>query len=114
MVGVLMFGKWVRGASVIFFCDNMGVVRQTVNGAAKELDAKVLAHCFHLHACKLQMRVWIEYVNTLSNCSDGGSREGISCKLALQLGIPLRQIPCPLLHDSFPRPSLQFNAVRLA
>jgi hypothetical protein len=103
----------VGGFSRIF-CDDMGVVHQAVNGYAKELDAKLLSHCFHVHAARLQIRSWIEYVNTLSNCSDGGSREGVSCKLAQRLGIPLRYIACPIVHDFFPRPSLQLEAVRLA
>jgi hypothetical protein len=68
----------------------MGVVHQAVNGSAKELDAKLLSHCFHLHAARLQIRSWIEYVNTLSTSSDGGSREGVSCKLAQRLGITLK------------------------
>jgi hypothetical protein len=114
MVGLLVFRNLLHGSSVIVFCDNMGVIHQAVNGTASEPDAKLLAHCFNLHAHTLELKVWLEYVNTLSNLADGGSRIGISCEMAARLGIPLRFIACPKLHDNFPRPDLQTNAVRLA
>ena len=38
---------------------------------------------------KLKAFTWFEYVASASNCSDGGSRDGVHCKLAKKLGIEL-------------------------
>jgi hypothetical protein len=114
MIALLIFGDVLRGSSAIAFIDNMSALHSIVNGSSSTADIKLLAHCFSLIACDLELTIWLEYVNTLSNCSDGGSRVGVLCQLAASLNVPLRTIACPILHDEFPRPSLQREAIKLA
>ena len=47
---------------------------------------------------KFGVHAWFDYVESESNVADGGSRDGITDKMAAELGIPLMQAE----HISFP------------
>ena len=57
---------------------------------------------FAIRANELEIQTWIEYVNTLSNLADGGSRVGAACECAKANGITLRDVECPRLPSDFP------------
>ena len=81
--------------------DNMGVLCNIVNGSSRQLDAGTLVFALHLKLARLNATCWWEWVESESNCSDGGSRVGICCPLAASLGIPLVEVPFPCLPGNF-------------
>ena len=86
---ILQWPELLRNSSAIFFMDNMRVLCNLVNGSSRELDAGTLSFAMHLRLAALNTSCWWEWVASESNCSDGGSREGITCPMAQSLGIPL-------------------------
>ena len=102
---LLQYGDLLRDTSSIFYIDNMGVLCNIVNGAARELDAGTVTFALHLRLAELKASVWWEWVESESNCSDGGSRVGITCPVASGLGITLEEIPFPPIPLEFMRMS---------
>ena len=95
------WGKELQGTSAIFFIDNMGVLCNIVNGSSRQLDAGSLTFALHVRLASLNLACWWEWVQSESNCSDGGSRVGITCPVARHLGIQLVHIPFPSLPANF-------------
>lgn len=100
---VLEWPELFKDASAIAYIDNMGVLCNIVNGSSRACDAGTLVFALHLQLARLNSAIWWEWVESESNCSDGGSRVGICCPLAAQLGIELVERPFPLLPDNFMR-----------
>ena len=101
-LALFYFGDALACAAPISFLDNMGVLFAIVNGASPSRDMASLAFGLHLQMAKLKAHTWFEYVASASNCSDGGSRDGIHCKLAAKLGIELTCKGLPLPPRGFP------------
>ena len=99
--GLLHWTRIVRDCSCISYIDNMGVLCNIVNGAAKQIDAGALTWALCLRLARLNTSMWWEWVESASNCSDGGSRVGISCPVAKSLGIQLKEVPFPVLPENF-------------
>ena len=93
--------RFNKGA--IFYIDNMGVLCNIVNGSSRALDAGTLVFAIHLRMARLNITAWWEWVESESNCSDGGSRVGVSCPLAKELGIPLVELPFPTVPRNYLR-----------
>ena len=96
--------KWphlMMNESAIFYIDNMGVLCNIVNGASRAEDASTLIFALHLRLAKLNAKCWWEWVESESNCSDGGSRVGTLCPLAADLGIPLVEHAFPSIPANF-------------
>jgi hypothetical protein len=106
LLGIMLaFGSFteaLRSHSVIAFCDNMAALQGAINGSSSAIDLCAFAHMLALRLNTLSVRLYIEYVQTLSNIADGGSRTGITCKDAKACNIVLREIACPSLPNSFP------------
>ena len=100
---VLHWGQLIKDASVIFYIDNMGILCNVVNGSARQLDAGTVTFALHLQLASLRSSVWWEWVESESNCSDGGSREGITCPIAKELGITLKEVDFPDIPAHFMR-----------
>ena len=98
---VLRWPNLLKDRSAVFFVDNMGVLCNIINGTSSQLDAGSLTFALHLRIATLQITPWWEWVESDSNCSDGGSRIGITCPLARELGIHMSQMPFPRLPDDF-------------
>ena len=79
----------------------MGVLCNIVNGASRAFDAGTLVFALHLQLAKLNATVWWEWVESESNCSDGGSRVGVFCPLAKMLRIPLVDCAFPEFPADF-------------
>ena len=54
-----------------------------------------MSHALALRMSALRVAVWFEYVSTLSNISDGGSRIGTACEMAVAMKIALQDAECP-------------------
>ena len=98
---ILQWPDLLRDSSTIFWIDNMGVLCNIVNGASRELDAGTLTFAMHLRLVNLNATCWWEWVASESNCSDGGSREGVTCPMARKLGISLVRKQFPDLPEGF-------------
>ena len=95
-------GQVVQGLSVAAFCDNMAALQGAVNGASTAVDLCALSHMLAIRTTRLGVQLWIEYVNTISNPAEGGSRVGVDCELARACLVSLRMVMCPFLSASFP------------
>ena len=84
---ILRWPQFFSGTSAIAYIDNMGVLCNIVNGSSRAGDAGTLVFALHLQMARLNSCIWWEWVESESNCSDGGSRVGVCCPLARQLGI---------------------------
>ena len=86
---ILRWQELLKNESATFYIDNMGVFCKIVNGSSRALDAGTSVFALHLRLASLNMTCWWEWVASESSCSNGGSRVGVCCPLARELGIPL-------------------------
>ena len=103
MMAFLYFPQVFSDASSINFVDHMGVIHVIVNGASSQVDLGAMALGLHRRLAQLRTSVWWEYVPSPSNIADGGSRVGITCPMAAEVGIKLRLVPCRVWPYLFPR-----------
>ena len=75
----------------MWWVDNEGSASCLVRGNSSHWDAGCLAHLAHLLWAELRCRVWIEWINTKSNPSDGLSRLGLTDPWTLKQGWHLVQ-----------------------
>ena len=101
MMALLRWPELMENESTINYIDNMGVLCNIVGGSSRAPDAGTLIFALHLRMAKLKVRSWWEWVESESNCSDGGSRVGVLCPVAAALGIPLVEHPFPFLPVGF-------------
>ena len=106
LLGVLLlvahFSHLLSPVDTIIFGDNMGVIYNIVNGASRSRDLGTVTHLLHCKLVELSVYPWWEYVESWSNCADGGTRAGLSDPVARSLGITLREVPALTLPASFP------------
>jgi hypothetical protein len=114
LLGILFafvfFDGQLKGTSTVAFCDNMAALQGAINGSSSALDLCCLSHMLSLRLSDIEVKLWIEYVQTLSNIADGGSREGSLCKVAAANNIALRDVVCPSLPAGFPSPLANSNS----
>eukprot|EP00435_Cladocopium_sp_Y103_P008552 s4807_g2.t1 len=67
----------LRGADVLWFFDNEAAVSALIRVSTAEPDVLVMVQQAHLQFHALQMRTWIEWLDSASNPSDGLSRLGV-------------------------------------
>ena len=67
----------LRGCDVVWFIDNEAAAAATIRGASREDDVNDFVQVAHLMWMYLGVRVWIEWVDSESNPSDGLSRLGL-------------------------------------
>jgi hypothetical protein len=87
------------GADVIWFIDNMSAVMAIIKGASAKADLSAITVALHAIFARLGVRVWIEYVESASNPSDGLSRAGLEDAWTLAQGWTLKEVPCPAFFD---------------
>ena len=96
-----MLARYICGRDVIAFCDNQAAVAALIRGAAKCADASGIAETFSALQLQLSVRVWIDWVDSMSNPSDGLSRLGVRDPWTQAQGWKLAEA----VGDKFPRPS---------
>ena len=96
---LLVYGlDCVEGRDILLFCDNQAVCAAVAKGACSEPDtARIVTTC-HLLWAKLACRVWIEYVPSNDNPSDGLSRAGIKDAWTSDQAWDLSEQPCLPWH----------------
>ena len=95
IVAICYLGEALRGHDVVFFIDSMPACYALLTGKSSVADLGTLAFGFHIACAKFGIVPWFEYVESESNVSDGGSREGITDPVARALGIVLEDVRFP-------------------
>ena len=67
----------LRGRDVLWFFDNEAAVSAIIRVSTAEPDVLILVQQAHLQFHELQMRTWVEWIDSSSNPSDGLSRDGL-------------------------------------
>jgi len=62
---------------VILFCDNQSVCASVAKGACSVADVAQIVTVCHLFWARMNLRLWIEYIPSADNPSDGLSRNGL-------------------------------------
>ena len=76
-IALALLQRYVRGRDCIVFCDNASAVAALIRGASHAEDAGGIAELFHVVCLNLGSRVWLEWIDSLSNPADGLSRAGV-------------------------------------
>ena len=82
----------LRGRDVVLFVDNEAAVSALIRGASRASDAGQLAELVHAILVVLGCRLWVEWIDSISNPSDGLSREGVADPWTVAQGYELRQL----------------------
>jgi len=102
MLALAFGGAFLRKASATFFMDNLSGLCAIVKGGSRRVDLAALANGIATGFVTKDCRAWIDYVESASNSTDGGSRVGVSDDMASRLGVSLIQLEIPILPKNFP------------
>ena len=75
--------------------DNMSALMALVKGGSAAWDLSHLATVAHVALAVLDATAWWEWVPSVSNAADGGTRAGVTDAVAAQLGVPLVEVEFP-------------------
>ena len=77
MLPILLYEEHARiaGRDVMWLVDNTAALGGIVKGASGLAVSELLIAAFWMKAFALQVRLWIEYIDSAGNWSDGISRE---------------------------------------
>ena len=76
-LALALFRQECAGRDVIAFVDNEAAVSSLIRGSTKVGDTNALVELSHALSLLLHTRVWIEWIDSESNPSDGLSRLGV-------------------------------------
>ena len=85
-----------RNRDVLWMVDNTAALHGVVKGTARDEFTDRLANHFWMAAFRLQCRVWLEYIDSKGNWSDGISREFEKDVFVAKHHVQVRE-----LHDPF-------------
>ena len=77
----------LAGRDIIWFNDNEAAVISMIRGGSAEGVVNDIAEATHLPLHRLGCRMWIEWIDSGSNPSDGASREGADCPWCAKTGV---------------------------
>ena len=83
----------LRGADLLLFVDNEAAVAAAIRGVSAAPDARILVEALHVLQLRLDLRIWIEWIDSKSNPADGFSREGLECEFASSEPMQLAELP---------------------
>ena len=70
--------KHLRGRDVVWFIDNESAASCAIRGGSNLPEVETAIQVAHLLWLHLKTRVWFEWIDSLSNPSDGLSRLGLN------------------------------------
>ena len=111
-VATWMSKDFIKGKDVVWFIDNEAVAAAAIRGSSGEEDVSTMVQATHLLWMHLGCRVWIEWVDSLSNPADGLSRGGLSDPWTLQQEWQLAESPVPPWGLEPGRPDNLFNSLK--
>jgi hypothetical protein len=83
-----------RGMDVLWFIDNEAACAAAIRGCSSAEDIQDVVETAAFLNAALRSRTWYEWVDTISNASDGLSREGCTCAVARAI--------CHRIHEVAP------------
>ena len=69
-------------SDLLLFVDNESAVAAVIRGVTKAPDARIIIETIHILQLRMNLRIWVEWIDSKSNPADGFSREGLSCEFA--------------------------------
>ena len=91
-IGLALLAQRVKGRDLISFIDNEAAVSTLIRGASRAEDCARLAELTHALLMQLNVRLWIEWVDSESNPADGLSRLGIHDPWTCAQGYSLKDV----------------------
>ena len=82
---LLSEGRRLAGRDVIWFIDNETVCASAIRGTSSLWEVSTILDSAILCLSRQRTRIWYEWIDSKSNPSDGLSRIGISCPIAIEL-----------------------------
>ena len=96
MLALWFHGEHVVDTDILLFVDNLGVVSTLCGGSSSNFGIGGIIHATNSSLARRKASLWIEHVQSKSNCSDGGSREeGVACHMAAKCGVALHTFEFP-------------------
>ncbi|CAE7409333.1 DNA (cytosine-5)-methyltransferase 3A [Symbiodinium microadriaticum] len=90
----VVFGSRFTGRDILLFVDNQAVCAGVAKGACSSADcARIISAC-HLLWAKMGCRVWIEWIPSDDNPSDGLSRAGLQDPWTVSQNWWMADFPC--------------------
>ena len=74
----LLHPELFKGYDVLWFVDNEAAVASLIKASSKQPDVHLICQFAHALLFRLGARVWFEWIDSVSNPSDGLSREGLA------------------------------------
>ena len=102
-IPAILLSMWdassLRSSDVIWFVDNQGAASSLAKGSSGAPDIDRLVALSHLVWARLHVRVWIEWVDSEANISDGISRYGFDDETSRSLGVVPEYFSLPRCAD---------------
>ena len=97
----LLYPEVLKSHDLPWFVDNEAAVASLIRGSTSELDVHLIAQCSLVRLAHLGCRLWLEWIDSESNPSDGLSRAGLSDEWTQQQGWSLtdNEFPPKLDHE---------------
>ena len=73
-----MHSEVLADRQIVWFIDNEGAASAFIRGDSKTADVRAIVQQAQLSLLKLRCLVWVEWIDSASNPSDGLSRDGLS------------------------------------
>eukprot|EP00933_Yihiella_yeosuensis_P052119 TRINITY_DN50123_c0_g1_i1.p1 TRINITY_DN50123_c0_g1~~TRINITY_DN50123_c0_g1_i1.p1 ORF type:complete len:177 (-),score=13.43 TRINITY_DN50123_c0_g1_i1:54-584(-) len=86
----------LSGRQVIWFIDNEAAASALIRGDTKGSDVRSIVQCAQLALIKLRCFVWVEWIDSASNPSDGLSRDGLADRWTVSQGWDLADVQVPV------------------
>ena len=86
---MVLFVLWqlrreVQGREVLWHVDNTVALSSLVKGMPKETHISRIVEAVHILMCRLDCRIWFEFVKSDDNWADGISRVGFRDELVVE------------------------------
>ena len=98
-IPALLLPMWdssaITQSDIIWFVDNQGAASSLAKGSSGVQDVDRIVALSHLVWARLRARVWIEWVDSKANISDGISRDGLDDLTSRELGVIPTHFPLP-------------------
>ena len=101
----------LRGKDVVWFTDNESAASCAIRGGSNIPEVETAIQVAHLLWLHLKTRVWFEWIDSLSNPSDGLSRLGLEDPWTRAQGWQLSKPGEPPWHENTSDPDQTFQAL---
>ena len=99
-----------HGQDILWFIDNEAAAA-IIRGSSFSVDVDATVQIAAVMLLRMESRLWVEWINSDSNPSDGLSRAGLSDEWTMAPGweLSVAQLPSPTLHETLETLGLAFG-----